>query len=58
MAQLQKFDSEIARTRKVVDDMRSKIEQSGIVLEKFAQADQQIGDADFDIENARIQDVL
>ena len=58
MATLQNFDSEIARTRQVVDDMRSKIEQSGVVLEKFAEADQHIGAADFDIENARIQDVL
>jgi hypothetical protein len=58
MATLQKFDAEIARTKQVVDEMRSRIEQSGIVLEKFATADQAIGDADFDIENARIQDVL
>ncbi len=58
MATLQKFDAEIARTKQVVDEMRSRIEQSGIVLEKFATADQVIGDADFDIENARIQDVL
>jgi len=58
MATLQNFDAEIEKTKQVVDDMRSKIEQSGIVLEKFAKADQAIGDADFDIENARIQDVL
>ena len=58
MATLQNFDAEIARTKQVVESMRSKIEQSGVVLEKFAQADQQIGAADFDIENARIQDVL
>ena len=58
MATLQNFDAEIEKTRQVVDNMRSKIEQSGIVLEKFSKADQAIGDADFDIENARIQDVL
>jgi hypothetical protein len=58
MATLQNFDAEIARTKQVVESMRSKIEQSGVVLDKFAQADQQIGAADFDIENARIQDVL
>jgi hypothetical protein len=58
MATLQNFDAEIEKTKQVVDDMRSKIEQSGIVLEKFAKADQAIGDAEFDIENARIQDVL
>ncbi|MEO3385079.1 hypothetical protein [Mesorhizobium sp. CAU 1741] len=58
MATLQNFDAEIAKTKKVVEDMRSKIEQSGVVLDTFADADQQIGAADFDIENARIQDVL
>ncbi len=58
MATLQNFDAEIAKTKRVVDEMRSKIEQSGIVLDKFAQTDQKIGDAEFDIENARIQDVL
>ena len=58
MANLQKFDTEIARTNQVVQDMRSKIEQSGTVLDTLAQADKKIGDADFDLENARIQDVL
>jgi hypothetical protein len=58
MATLQNFDSEIEKTKQVVEDMRSKIEQSGIVLEKIAKADQIVGDTDFDIENARIQDVL
>lgn len=58
MATLQNFDAEIAKTKQVVEDMRSRIEQSGVVLDKFAQTDQKIGAADFDIENARIQDVL
>jgi hypothetical protein len=58
MATLQNFDAEISRTKSVVEEMRSKIEQSSVVLDKFAQADQTIGAADFDIENARIQDVL
>jgi hypothetical protein len=58
MASLQNFDSEIEKTRRVVEDMRSKIEASGLVLEQFAKADQSIGKLDFDIENARIQDVL
>ncbi len=58
MATLQNFDAEIARTRKTVEDMRSKIEQSGIVLDQIAQADNKIGEVDFDIENARIADVL
>jgi hypothetical protein len=58
MATMQNFDAEIAKTRQVVEDMRSKIEQSGIVLEKLATTDAKIGAADFDIENARIEDVL
>lgn len=58
MATLQNFDAEIEKTKQVVEDMRSKIEQSGIVLEEFSKADAKIGDVDFDIENARIQDVL
>lgn len=58
MATLQNFDSEIERTRSVVNEMRGKLEQSGIVLEKFSKADTKIGDANFDIENARIQDVI
>ncbi len=58
MATLQNFDAEIAKTKRVVEDMRSKIEQSSVVLDKFAQTDAKIGASDFDIENARIQDVL
>ncbi|MEL6437460.1 MAG: hypothetical protein AAFP99_11785 [Pseudomonadota bacterium] len=58
MATLQNFDAEIEKTKQVVTDMQSKLEQSGIVLEKFAESEQAIGDTDFDIENARIQDVL
>jgi hypothetical protein len=58
MATLQNFDAEIAKTRKVVEEMRSKIDQSATVLDKFAQTDQKIGSAEFDIENARIADVL
>ncbi|MCR4266608.1 hypothetical protein [Nitratireductor sp. ZSWI3] len=58
MATLQNFDTEIARTREVVEEMRGKIEQSGTVLDKLARTDEKIGQADFDIENARISDVL
>lgn len=58
MATLQNFDAEIAKTESVVKEMRSRMEQSTTVLEKLAQSDQTIGQADFDIENARIQDVL
>ncbi|MDZ7823273.1 MAG: hypothetical protein U5K75_04010 [Ahrensia sp.] len=52
------FDAEIQKTQTVVKDMQSKIRQSGEVLDKIAEADVKIGDAQFDIENARIQDVL
>jgi hypothetical protein len=58
MATLQNFDAEIAKTRQVVEEMRSKIEKSGTVLETIAHTDQKIGAADFDIENARIEDVI
>ena len=56
--ELQNFDAEIAKTKQVVEEMRSKIEQSGIVLDTVAKTDKKIGDADFDIENARIEDVM
>ncbi len=58
MATLQNFDAEIAKTQIVVEEMKTKIDQSAVVLDKFAQADKKIGDANFDIENARIQDVI
>ncbi len=58
MATLQNFDAEIEKTRQVVEDMRSKIEQSGVVLDKFAKTDAKIGVPDFDIEHAKIDDVL
>jgi hypothetical protein len=58
MATLQNFDQEIAKTKQVVEEMRSKIEQSGTVLDTLAKADKKIGSVDFDIENARIEDVL
>ncbi|MCO6185391.1 hypothetical protein [Rhizobium sp. L1K21] len=58
MATLQSLDSEIEKTRSVVSEMRGKLEQSGKVLDEFSKAETKIGDANFDIENARIQDVL
>ena len=58
MATLQQFDSEIEKTRNIVNEMRGKMEQSGIVLDQFAKADTKLGDVNFDIENARIADVL
>lgn len=58
MAELQNFDAEIEKTKQVVQEMRTKIEQSSTVLDKIAKTDEKIGSADFDIENARIDDVL
>lgn len=57
MSDMSKFDREIEKTRSTVEEMRGKIEQSGVLLEEMAKA-KSIGDADFDIENARIEDVL
>lgn len=58
MASLQNFDAEITKARDSVTEMAKKIDQSGTVLETIAKADKKIGSADFDIENARIEDVL
>jgi hypothetical protein len=58
MATLQSFDAEIQKTQAVVTDMRGKLDASTSVLNQFAQADAKIGDVNFDIENARIQDVI
>ena len=58
MATLQNFDQEIEKTKQSVNEMRSQMEQSGQVLDTLVKADTMIGAADFDIENARIQDVL
>lgn len=58
MASLQSFDSEIEKTRSMVNDVRGKMEQSSVVLDQFAKADTKLGDVNFDIENARIEDVI
>ncbi|WP_340162090.1 hypothetical protein [uncultured Hoeflea sp.] len=58
MADIKALDAEIEKTRSAVNDMRSKIDASSVVLEKMSEADAQLGDPQFDIENARIQDVL
>lgn len=54
---MQKFDAEIEKTRQTVEKMNDKLKQSGIVLEEFAKSET-IGQSDFDIENARINDIL
>ncbi|TDH34420.1 hypothetical protein E2A64_17295 [Pseudohoeflea suaedae] len=58
MASIASFDKEIQQTRRTIDEMRSKLTQSGVVLESLADSDKAIGDTNFDIENARIEDVL
>jgi len=57
MADIKNMDTEIEKTRQTIEEMRSKLEQSGVVLEKLAKAET-IGQIDFDIENARIEDVV
>ena len=57
MANLQKFDSEIEKTRQTVEEMKTKIDQSAVILDKLAKTET-IGEVDFDIENSRIEDVL
>ncbi len=57
MIETKSFDAEIEKTRSMVEEMRSRIGQSSDLLEKVAEADT-LGDVDFDIENARIEDVL
>lgn len=57
MATLVNLDAEIAKTRETVEDMQSKLDQSAVVLDEFAKSET-IGQTDFDIENARIQDIL
>jgi len=57
MATLVNLDAEIEKTRSTVEQMQTKLDQSSVVLEEFAKSDT-IGQTDFDIENARIQDIL
>ena len=58
MATLQNFEKQITLTEGEIRDMRTRMDQSAQVLDRLADADATISDADFDIENARIQDVL
>ena len=58
MATLQSFDAEIEKTRSTINDMRGKLDASTGVLDQFAKSDAKLGDVNFDIENARIQDVI
>jgi len=57
MLQTQKLDAEISKTKTMVEEMRSKIEAGEKALGKIAESES-LGELQFDIENARIQDVL
>jgi hypothetical protein len=55
---MENIDAEIAKTREAVMAMRGRVDQSGSLLDRFAESDAKIGAAEFDVENARLQDVL
>lgn len=57
-ASLQKYDTQIERAKEQIATVRSKIENTSAVLGKLAQGDIKIGDPNFDIENANLQDVI
>jgi hypothetical protein len=57
-ASLQKFDAQIERAKSQVADVRAKIENTSKVLGKLAHGDIKVGDPNFDIENANLQDVI
>ena len=44
MANIAGFDQEIENTKQAVEEMRGKLEQSGVVLESLAEADKTIGE--------------
>lgn len=58
MATLQDFDAEIVKTQAAVTEMRTKLDRSGTLLDQIASSEKKIGAAEFDIENAKLQDVL
>ena len=57
MIETKKLDIEIDKTRKMVVEMQDNITRSSEILDKVA-AEDKLGDLNFDIENARIKDVL
>ena len=57
MIETKTFDVEIEKTRAMMEEVQSKMDASSEVLDKIAETDT-LGDIDFDIENARIEDVL
>ena len=57
MSSIATFDREIETTQRMVDDMRTKIDSSRQLIDTIAESESLTG-MDFDIENARIEDVL
>ena len=57
-ASLQKYDTQIERAKTQMADVRSRIENTTAVLGKLAHGDIKIGDPDFNIESANLQDVI
>jgi hypothetical protein len=57
MVATKSLDREIEKTRKLVINMRDKIHDSSDLLERVAKSES-FGDVNFDIENAKIEDVL
>ncbi len=57
MSAIETFEQEIEKTGRLVGEMRTKIDAGEQLLEKIS-ASESLGDVDFDIENARIEDVL
>ena len=58
MATLQNFDKQIAETEAAMRDVRTRTSQSVDTPKTIADADRSISDANFDIESARIDDVI
>lgn len=57
MYETKSFDAEIEKTEAMMEEMKSQVEASSEVLDTLAE-NETIGDLDFDIQNARIEDVL
>ena len=57
MSSISTFEREIETTQRMVDDMRTKIDSGRQLIETIGESESLTG-MDFDIENARIGDVL
>ncbi len=57
MSAVDTFEQEIKETERLVGEMRTKIDAGEQLLDKISKSES-LGDVDFDIENARIEDVL